>query len=350
MSSTIQGARACVGETPAEAAIFTVAHVGYTGTDDDRDRWLAASIWLDRTHAGFGRPGRNHSDCSFHHDPIDLRGQPPRDFLAERSCYDLVITHNLWGMPAYSSTDASSGAACSPLHSPATWRQRFQASRARYIFMFGSDFNAANLYAPIPGYECLSVPFRSLLNVFVLDTGAASQAQPIDSTDMSMARLATLPALRMNQTLDLSYTDVGEEHLVQLRAMPKLEELRLVGTPVSDVHIVHIAQGTELKVLVLDNTRISNAALYQLRRLQHLECLSLNHTTIGDEGITQLSELRGLKWLSLIETGITDRGLRSLQGMSNLEWLCLVNTRVTAAGIEEIRGALPNCSVRYNLE
>jgi hypothetical protein len=349
MSSTIQGARAWVGETPAAAANFTVAHVGYTGTDDDRDRWLAASIWLDRTN-GFGGPGRNHSDRSFHHDPIDLRGQPPRDFLAERSCYDVVITHNLWGMPAYSPSDASSGAACSPLHSPETWRQRFQASRARYIFMFGSDFNAANLYDPIPGYECLSVPFRSLLNVFVLDTGAASQAQPIDCTDMSKARLAALPALRMNRTLDLSYTDVGGEHLIQLRAMPNLEELRLVGTPLSDADMVHVAQGTELKVLVLDNTQISNAALSRLKRLRHLECLSLNHTAIGDEGISQLRELRGLKWLSLIETGITDRGLSSLQGMSNLEWLCLVNTRVTAAGIEKIKGALPTCSVRCNLE
>jgi hypothetical protein len=88
--------------------------------------------------------------------------------------------------------------------------------------MFGADFNAADIDGALSGYECLTVPFRSPMNVFVLGSRANCQAQPINYTDMSMARLAALPELLMNKVLDLSYTGVGSEHLEQVRAMPGL--------------------------------------------------------------------------------------------------------------------------------
>lgn len=352
MSSTTPGARSSgVGATARNAPQLTVAQVGYTATDDDRDRWLAACIWLERNDPAFGRSLlETEGNADVQHDAIDLRGTPGRDFLTEQIRYNIVLTHNLWGRPGYSPDDGSSAAACSPLHNPSTWRRRFQDSRARHIFMFGSDFNAANIDGFIPGYERSFVPFQSILNVFVLGGCAASQTQSINYLDMANARLAALPTLLMNTTLDVSFTDISGQHLARVKAMSNLEELRLVGTAVSDSDMSHVVQGTGLKILNLDDTRISDVALCHLRKLKRLECLSLNHTAIHDEGIAHLRELRGLKWLSLIETEITDRGLRDLHEMTNLEWLCLVNTKVTVAGVEELHRAIPQCSIKCNFE
>jgi hypothetical protein len=334
-----------IGVTRTAATKFTVAQVGYTGTDEDRDRWMAASIWLMRNKDRVG-PIDFCDGLSFQHDPIDLRGHPHRDFLAEQAPYDIVVTHNLWGTPGYV---ADGPTECSPLHSSAAWKRRLEGSGARYIFLFGADFNAPNLDHSITGYECLHVAFHSLLNVFILGSCAGFRADAIESKDMSRARAAALPALSMNRVLDLSYADVTSSHLAQLGRMPHLEELRLVGTAVSDEEMVDVVQATQLKILVLDDTRISNSTLFLLKRMPHLECLSLDQTKLDDQGISQLRELTGLKWLSLIGTGITDAGLRSLHAMSNLEWLCLVDTKVTASGIEEIRRVLPQCAVRGNV-
>ena len=328
---------------------LTVAQVGYTATDDDRDRWLAARIWLERNDPRFGQSlPESLGNASVQHDAIDLRGTPRRDFLTEKIRYDIVLTHNLWDSSGGSPGDAASPVACSPLHHPSAWRRRFEDSHARYIFMFGSDFNAAAIGASIHGYGSIFVPFRSPLHVFVRGGRGGLQPQPINYWHMANARLAALPSLLSNTTLDLGYADLRGEHLSYVKDMNNLAELRLVGTAVSDEDMEQVAQVAGLKTLNLDDTRISSAALRHLRKLKRLECLSLNHTSIDDEGLTQLRELRGLKWLSLIETDISDRGLSQLHTLIELEWLCLVNTKVTAAGVEEMRRATPHCTVRCN--
>src|SRR5580692_8838317 len=77
-----------------------VAHVGHTGTDQDRDRWLATGIWLDRVDRTFFHRIRASEDSgSLHCDVIDLNGCPRRDFLCERDRYDIVIMHYLWSPP-----------------------------------------------------------------------------------------------------------------------------------------------------------------------------------------------------------------------------------------------------------
>src|SRR5262245_63004636 len=178
----------------------TIAQVGYTGTDEDRDRFLIARLWLSRNDPGFAAAG-------WEADAIDLNAEVPRDFLAERRRYDVVITHNLWDGPG--PKEHSGGAARSPRHGPATWEQRLEASGARYVFLFGPDFNAASFDRVPPAYERFSVPVLSFLDVLVrrpaaLDPGEATR--PIRAADVTAARLAALAELRDNRTLDLSYT------------------------------------------------------------------------------------------------------------------------------------------------
>jgi hypothetical protein len=326
---------------------MAVAHVGYTGTDDDRDRWLATGIWLRRNDdALYQLIGAAQANGSLHEDFIDLNGKPSRDFLSEPYGYDLVITHNLWGFPGGTST----ATACSPQHRPAEWRRRLQISRARYIFMFGPDFNAGYLDESIPGYECFDVPSISFLSVFAVpprDRNSGALTEPITYWDMTNARLHGLPKLLMNESLDLSYTNVGNGQLVQLKEMSRLKYLRLVRTELSDADMQYVAQSRGLKILNMDGTNISNAALNRLQPLRYLQCLSLNDTQIDDDGLEALREFGDLQWLSLINTAISDRSLRHLKDIKSLRWLFLVGTKVTASGLEKLEAALPGCEIKW---
>src|SRR5258708_10184186 len=169
MSSVIHDVHASgVEATPSEPVNLRVAHVGFTGTDDDRDRWLADRIWLNRDNPDFFQQDDGYDKGFIQHDAIDLRGDPPRDFLAEQDCYDIVITHNLWGMPTFGADVSAGPTACSLLHSPSAWKQRLLASGAQRIFMFAADFNAPDTDGSLSGYGCLDGPFRSPMNRFVL--------------------------------------------------------------------------------------------------------------------------------------------------------------------------------------
>lgn len=334
------------GSSPA------IAHVGWTGTDADRDRWLAASLWLRRNDRSFARrlcAGRDHGALS--EDCIDLNGSPPRDFLAEDAGYDVVLTHHLWGYPGLATAADAGPTACSPHHSPAAWRRRLRSSGARYLFLFGPHFNAGNLDECVPGYICFLVPALTFLGVFAALSPRrrtfGAPTRPITSVDMTRARLCSLSELRMNAYLDLSYTNVRRGHLEQLKVMPHLENLRLVGTGIADADLELVVPSHGLKTLDLDKTRISNAGLSHVKKLAHLECLSLNHTKVDDAGLQHLRALGKLTWLSLVDTAISDRGLDHLQEIPSLRSLALVQTRVTPSGLEALQRALPACAIAF---
>jgi hypothetical protein len=330
----------------AAADRLTIAHVGHTGTDADRDQFLAMGLWLQRNDEPFYRNMcEGLSDGSLFQDAIDLNGSRPRDFLTEQCSYDIVVTHNLWGLPERATSSAT---ACSPHHSPERWRRRFETSGARYIFMFGSDFNAGSISRTVPGYQCFSVPAVPLLNVFAaLGSCQASDTvtQAITYRDMTAARLRALPQLRTNVCLDLSYTEVRGEDLALLKEAINLKELRLVGTRVSDAAMTQVAQSAGIESLNLDRTGISNAGLEGLGRLEHLECLSLNHTRIDDAGVRYLRRFRNLRWFSAVGTALGDGSVVHLRELKNLRTLSLADTGVTARAVQQLRTALPGCTI-----
>ena len=341
---------------------LTVAHVGHTGTDADRDRGLAIRVWLRRADSRLYakwerlRQGGGDGDAVLREDHIDLRGNPPRDFLTEETRYDLVVTHNLWGFPELSGgadpTRASSAGpgACSPRHDREAWRRRLASCGARYVFMVGPHFNASYLGTDLPGYRCLRVGASSFFDVFAsLSVGIAieSPQQPIRYRDMTAARLRHLDELSQNEALDLSYTELGAEHVERLGAMRRIQDLRLTGTAVSDGDLAQIAASGELRKLDLDETAVGPTGLRHLRSLVHLECLSLNHTNVDDAGLEHLCALPRLEWLSLVGTAVSDSGLARLRSLENLRYLSIVDTRVSAGGVERLRGALPACAVDF---
>src|SRR5215813_3760139 len=76
---------------------FEIAHVGYTGSDEDRERRLQIGIWLSRNDDELYRAWfEPDSNGTVSEDFIDLNGTPSRDFLSEQFSYDVVVTHNIW--------------------------------------------------------------------------------------------------------------------------------------------------------------------------------------------------------------------------------------------------------------
>jgi hypothetical protein len=338
----------------SSGADLVVAHVGHTGTDADRDRWLAARLWFRRAVPALERRYRDTDGGVLRQDYIDLNGEPRRDFLAEDARYDVVITHDLWGFTrvtgAAAGAEASGPTACSSLHAAEGWRRRLVATGASYIFMFGPHLNASTLGRALPGYRCLDIGLASYLDVFASQSatvGSESRA-PIRYRDMAAERLSHLDELSQNEALDLSFSALGSEGVRHLARMNRLSDLRLTGTPVADADLAQVVASGGLRKLDLDETAVGDEGLRHVGRLPRLECLSLNHTRVEDAGLAHLEGTRQLEWLSLVGTKVTDAGLERLRPLGNLRYLSIVDTGVTSRGVEELRRALPQCTIDFD--
>ena len=331
--------------------VIDIAHVGFTGTDEDRERTLQVGIWLRRNDGNCYRAWFERGpDGAVAEDYIDLNGSPSRDFLSEDYCYHVVVTHNLWGFPNESEIGGSGPAACSIHHGVAQWRKRLRGSGARYIFFFGSDFHAGNLGATLPGYDCYFVPSVCFMTVLVstdLSGKLPAPSQGISFRDMAATRLQRLPELLGNRSLDLSYTSVMSAQLMLLKEMACLEDLRLVGTRITNDDLALIAECPSIRKLNLDASGVSGAGLAHLRKLQDLEGLSLNETSMEGDSLRHLEHFTRLQWLSLLGTEIGDDGLHYLESITSLRTLILVGTRVIAEGAEGLRRALPRCAIDF---
>jgi hypothetical protein len=321
-------------------SMLSIGHVGYSGTDDDRDRRIAMAVWLRRNDASMYR--RLRRGGAVYEDRIDLNDQPPRDFLAETGRYDVVVLHNIWGYPGLSSFPDAGATACSPHHSAAAWLRRLEASGARYVFSLGPHFNPGNLAS----FETFLVP--SILSLRVLaDTRAgrrySAAEQPLTSADMTGARLRYLHELRVNEVLDLSFNKLQKRHYTLIGGMARLGDLSLVRTNVRDSDLRFIVACKGIRKLNLDETVVSDAGLEHVCTLRYMACLSLNHTRVTDTGLRGLRGLGKLEWLSLVDTVIGDAGLKYLSEIASLRYLSVVQTRVSVAALNSIREALPGC-------
>ena len=325
-----------------------MAHVGFTSSDSDWDRILAFELWLQRNDADFfewirsaRRAGTLREEC------FDLNTDPPKDFLSDSGLFDIVIAHNLWGNTTLCGHRTTGPTACSSLHSATAWRLRFQSSNARYVFLFGSDFTSSCLGGIIPGYDRIAVPSLFFLYVFTSssDEPLSSQTPLVSMREIAEARLAHLPRLRMNESLDLSYTELGSAHCREIASMPRLRSLRLVGTTLTDTDLKYVGLPS-LRDLFLDETAVADEGLRALEGCEQLECLSLNDTRVTGAGMRHLRPLQRLESLSLVQTAIDDEGVEHLKMMSSLRMLSLAGTRVSPGGLEELRNALPECAVQ----
>jgi hypothetical protein len=337
--------------TPSPSAP-AVAHVGYTGTDADRDRWVAARAWLSRVDPALSTQLEEaRIQGLLREDHLDLRGVPPRDFLAEDGRYDVVLTHFLWGDPDFAGRDPSGPTACSPLHTPDAWRRRLALSGARYVFMFGPHFNGASLDHSIPGYTPHEVTTRSSLTVFASpDRGAPAEVPDLELRfeDLAEARLARLGELGDNHHLDLSESEVSGEHVEQIAAMKRLTSLSLAATRITDGDLARLCATLDLTRLDLDGTGVGPAGLAHVGRLARLRCLSLNDTRVDDTGLAHLRGLGDLEWLSLVGTAVGDRGIEVLAALDNLKYVSLVGTRASAGAVAALARALPACDINFD--
>lgn len=146
------------------------AHVGWTGSTADAWRLVILAGW---TH-DHPLPGAAATpatvDVKF--DLVYEGGPDPRygaDFLTDRRQFEIVVLHHLFAgwsegerIPTIGTHLAFS---CSPKHSPAAWRRRLRATKARRIVAFGGAFEVASTYlAAIRGYRKIDTPFGAVFD------------------------------------------------------------------------------------------------------------------------------------------------------------------------------------------
>jgi hypothetical protein len=145
---------------------LSVAHVGHVNAFDDQVRWQSIRDWLrENDPAYFARLNGEEEAGILEQHYVDLNGDPPRDFLAEQTLHDVVITHHLWGEMLSGYAIRTGGVAQSPLHSVAHWHRRLAETGARYVFLAGRGFNLATLGGQVPGYEHVVFLGAGFINV-----------------------------------------------------------------------------------------------------------------------------------------------------------------------------------------
>ena len=127
-----------------------IAHVGSYDCGYDKQRLEVFMKWLERERPEYTKQIRQIS-----HDHIDLNFD--RDFLKERSTYDIVILQHVF-TPHGHLRDSYIGKhgyfQISPLHSPENWAARLSSTKADFIVMFGSFGEVSSSWVGgIPGYD-----------------------------------------------------------------------------------------------------------------------------------------------------------------------------------------------------
>jgi hypothetical protein len=168
----------------AGARTYPIAHVGWTGSNADKQRTaIAAQVLVDRRPppARYARRLARTAlrsgvkfDLSYQGDPDDRYGS---DFLIDQRAFALVILHRVF--VGWDDNDDRTAAgplanlqlfASSPNHSPKAWRRRLQDSQAQLILAFGgSDCVAASFLESLPGYEHRLTPFGALYTLLPKD-------------------------------------------------------------------------------------------------------------------------------------------------------------------------------------
>jgi hypothetical protein len=119
---------------------------------------------------------------SHDYDYIDLNDG--RDFLKERLEYDVVLVMYLYrGCQEHEYRQGYF--ATSELSTPAAWRNRLQATKARLLFIFGGQTEVSGSFiGDIPGYvnEKMPMNFHPDIAVLTLDGARKSRAHEVRRT------------------------------------------------------------------------------------------------------------------------------------------------------------------------
>jgi hypothetical protein len=316
---------------------LAIAQVGFTGSDNDRERLLAMKLWLDRNDPDFAErlrvartAGKLTEDC------YDLNSHPPRDFLAESIRVDVVVLHNLWGLPGGTGPTGRS-----PLHESGRWNRRLASTEARYVFVFGGDFHAEP-----DGYKRIDEP--SLYYLTVWTQADIQRRSRITLTDLTEARLARLKDFAANEMLDLSHVSaITSDQLATIAGMSNLRCLFLSGVPATDGEIAAMLRSgcRSLQRLYLDETSVVSDSLRALSSCAELSLLSLNDTFVGGAGLNHLRELPRLETLCLVNTNVSDADVESVSILRNLRILALAGSRMSRRGINALVHSLPQCAI-----
>jgi len=157
-----------------------------------------------------------------------------------------------------------------------------------------------------------------------------SGAQPGDSCLQHIAHLTGLRALDLGQT---NITGPALKYLAGLRALHQL----ILPIQTDDIGLAWVASLPSLQSLHLPDNRVTNAGLKSISKLSTLTALCVGGGQMTDEGLVHVAQLPHLRHLALWGKGFTDAGLRHLRSLPRLQSLYLRELeRVTDAGMVHV--------------
>lgn len=191
-------------------------------------------------------------------------------------------------------------------------------------------------------------------------------------TDAGLQHLKKFPNLKF---LSLANTEIGDEGLKVLQYLPKVFTLDLADTKVSDRGLAYLKHTPWLVTLSLGSPNIQGFGTKHLLDLPNLDQVQFIGHGVTDQWMHPIEPLRSMYWLDLHRTNVTAAGIAAisewtelkhlylnrnplltddvvehLKGLRELDVLELHRTGITPSGVSTLRQALPDTSVRYQLE
>ncbi|MGM0488884.1 MAG: protein kinase domain-containing protein [Planctomycetota bacterium] len=151
------------------------------------------------------------------------------------------------------------------------------------------------------------------------------------------------------EELDLAFTRIGNSGLARIASLPGLRVLDLAGTRVSDQGIEQLSECKKLQELNLAGTSISPDCCTLLAKFMGLRKLNLDHQMLDAEAVEVLTELPQIRELSLQYADTSDELIPRIAEMPALERVSLVGTALTKAELTALMKAAPQLDVEHSI-
>lgn len=149
--------------------------------------------------------------------------------------------------------------------------------------------------------------------------------------------------------LRLAKNQIRDVGLEALSSLSILEELDLSGDSlITDVGMAHLAKLSALRKLNLWKVQITDVGALMLAPLTKLEWLNLDNTKLSDSGLPLLENMHSLTFLHLGSTQITPAGAPHLFHLTSLNDLKITRTALAAndSAVAELKQHLPNTAIQ----
>jgi len=140
---------------------------------------------------------------------------------------------------------------------------------------------------------------------------------PKNTTDVDLAILDGMPAIKKLQVRSSLVTNQGMKHIESCRS---LEYLHLITEGTTSSGLFHL-RGLPIKKLYLRSCQVDEARLTPLLDLPQLQTLTIDSDSLRGDDLATIGKLTGLRLLTIRCKTVSDRGIAHLARLPSLKQL-----------------------------